>query len=67
MPSPATSPEVVRRGPWGRAVDRLGAVVTVFCVLVVMAAIGSAVALLHRARVDRRIFSWTLRPGRPRP
>ena len=50
------------RGPWGSAVDRLGPVVATFCVLVVLAAGGSAVALLVAPGSTDRYFSWTLRP-----
>jgi hypothetical protein len=50
------------RGPWGAAVDRLGPVVATFCLLVVLAAGGSAVALLAAPGSTDRYFSWTLRP-----
>ena len=50
------------RGPWGSAVDRLGPVVATFCVLVVLAAGGSAIALLLAPGSTDRYFSWTLRP-----
>jgi hypothetical protein len=51
-----------RRGWWGRTVDRLGWVVTIFCVLVVMAAGGTATALLIAPDATDTYFSWTLRP-----
>jgi hypothetical protein len=50
------------RGSWGSAIDRLGPVVATFCVLVVLAAGGSAVALLLAPGSTDRYFSWTLRP-----
>jgi hypothetical protein len=58
---PAASP-AASLGWWGRALDGVGAVVAIFCVLVVMAAGGTATALLIAPGSTETFFSWTLRP-----
>jgi hypothetical protein len=50
------------RGWWGQAVDRLDPYVATFCILVVLAAGGTAIALLIAPGSTDTYFSWTLRP-----
>jgi hypothetical protein len=58
----ATRPAAEASGFWGRAHANLGGVVVTFCVLVVMAAGGTATALLLWPGSTDTYFSWTLRP-----
>ena len=58
----AVSPHDGETGVWGAAVKELGTAVAGFCVLVVIAAGGSAALLLVAPGSTDRYFSWTLRP-----